>query len=101
MIQKAAIAALDGPLDMVEKQCREYEKRRDALCGGFRQIGWDVPDSQGTMFVWAPIPDQFSSSEQFCMKLMEQTGVICTPEILLDLLEKVMFVLRSFCLRKN
>lgn len=79
MIQKAAIAALDGPLDMVEKQCREYEKRRDSLCGGFRQIGWDVPDSQGTMFVWAPIPDQFSSSEQFCMKLMEQTGVICTP----------------------
>ena len=49
------------------------------MCGGFRQIGWDVPDSQGTMFVWAPIPDQFSSSEQFCMKLMEQTGVICTP----------------------
>lgn len=79
MIQKAAIAALDGPLDMVKDQCKEYEKRRDALCGGFREIGWNVPDSQGTMFVWAPIPENFRSSEEFCVELMERTGVICTP----------------------
>lgn len=81
MIQKAAVAALDGPLDMVKEQCREYEKRRDVLCGGFRKIGWNVPDSQGTMFVWAPIPDKFTSSEEFCVELMERTGVICTPGI--------------------
>ena len=23
----------------------------------FRRIGWDVRDSQGTMFVWAKIPE--------------------------------------------
>lgn len=81
MIQKAAVAALNGPFDIVQEQCREYEKRRDALCGGFRRIGWNVPDSQGTMFVWAPIPDKFTSSEAFCVELMERTGVICTPGI--------------------
>lgn len=78
-IQKAAVAALRGPLDMVQEQCLEYQKRRDALCGGLRKIGWNVPDSQGTMFVWAPIPEKFHSSEEFCMQLMEKTGVIGTP----------------------
>jgi LL-diaminopimelate aminotransferase len=78
-IQKAAIAALRGPKDMVKEQCIEYQKRRDALCGGFRSIGWDVPDSKGTMFVWAPIPEKFKSSQEFCMELMDKTGVICTP----------------------
>ena len=46
-IQKAAVAALTGPLDMVKEQCVEYQARRDALCGGLRKIGWNVPDSQG------------------------------------------------------
>ncbi|MCI5950849.1 MAG: aminotransferase class I/II-fold pyridoxal phosphate-dependent enzyme [Anaerostipes sp.] len=78
-IQKAAVAALTGPLDMVKEQCVEYQARRDALCGGLRKIGWNVPDSQGTMFVWAPIPEKFHSSEEFCIRLMEETGVICTP----------------------
>ncbi|MDD5968657.1 MAG: aminotransferase class I/II-fold pyridoxal phosphate-dependent enzyme [Anaerostipes sp.] len=78
-IQKAAVAALTGPLDMVKEQCVEYQARRDALCGGLRKIGWNVPDSQGTMFVWVPIPEKFHSSEEFCIRLMEETGVICTP----------------------
>ena len=78
-IQKAAVAALTGPLDMVKEQCVEYQARRDALCDGLRKIGWNVPDSQGTMFVWAPIPEKFHSSEEFCIRLMEETGVICTP----------------------
>lgn len=78
-IQKAAIAALRGPKDAVKEQCAEYERRRDALCGGLRSLGWNVPDSQGTMFAWAPIPEGFASSEEFCMELMEKTGVICTP----------------------
>ncbi|MGN0161094.1 MAG: aminotransferase class I/II-fold pyridoxal phosphate-dependent enzyme [Lachnospiraceae bacterium] len=78
-IQKAAIAALRGPKDAVKEQCMEYQKRRDALCGGFRRIGWNVPDSKGTMFAWAPIPEKFKSSQEFCMELMDKTGVICTP----------------------
>ena len=78
-IQRAAIAALMGPLDGVKEQCRNYQARRDALCGGLRSIGWNVPDSKGTMFAWARIPEGFSSSQKFCMELMEKTGVICTP----------------------
>lgn len=78
-IQKMAIAALTGPLDMVKDQCALYQQRRDALCGGLRAIGWDVPDSHGSMFVWAPIPAGYTSSMDFCMDLVEKSGVLCTP----------------------
>lgn len=78
-VQHAAIAALTGPQEGVREQCRKYQQRRDALCGGLRSIGWNVADSKGTMFVWAKIPEGFTSSREFCMRLMEETGVICTP----------------------
>ena len=78
-IQKAAIAALTGPLDMVRDQCAVYQQRRDALCGGLRSIGWDVPDSHGSMFVWAPIPPKYASRMDFCMDLGEKSGGLCTP----------------------
>ena len=64
---------------MVKEQCGVYQQRRDALCGGLRSIGWDVPDSHGSMFVWAPIPPKYASSMDFCMDLVEKSGVLCTP----------------------
>lgn len=76
--QIAAIAALSGPQDAVREQCRQYQERRDALLGGLRELGWNVPDSAGTMFVWVPVPANFSS-ESFTEALMEYTGVIGTP----------------------
>ncbi len=45
----------------------------------FAKIGWDVPDSEGTMFVWAPVPKGHGTSEEFCMELMEKTGLIGVP----------------------
>ena len=78
-VQYAAIAALTGPLDYVHSQCMEYQARRDALCGGLRSIGWQLPDSQGSMFVWAPLPDGYTDSMDFCLQLLEKAGVLCTP----------------------
>ena len=78
-IQYGAIAALTGSRDFVKQQCAEYQKRRDALCGGFRKIGWNVPDSEGTMFVWAPVPKGYGSSREFCAAMLKQAGVLCTP----------------------
>lgn len=78
-VQKAAIAAMTGPLDAVKAQCGEYQARRDALCGGLRAHGWAVPDSHGSMFVWAPLPAGYTNSMEFCLELIEKAGVICTP----------------------
>lgn len=78
-IQKAAISALNGPLDNVKEQCKKYEERRDALCDGLRNLGWSLPNGKGTMFVWAKIPHGRTDSMEFCMELMEKAGVIVTP----------------------
>ncbi|NLL79883.1 MAG: aminotransferase class I/II-fold pyridoxal phosphate-dependent enzyme [Clostridiales bacterium] len=79
-VQYGAIAALTGPDDAVRVQCQEYQRRRDALCGGFREIGWNIPDSEGTMFAWGRIPETFGEDDTaFVMELLQKTGVLCTP----------------------
>jgi LL-diaminopimelate aminotransferase len=78
-VQYGAIAALNGPFDSVLQQCEDYAERNRVLCAGLREIGWNVPDSDGTMFVWAPLPKGYTNSEKFAMELMEKSGVICVP----------------------
>ena len=78
-LQYGIAAALTGAQESVRRQCAEYEERMKTLCGSLREIGWNVPDSQGTMFVWAPLPGGYKDSAAFTMELMEKTGVIVTP----------------------
>ena len=78
-VQAGAVAALKSDDAAVQEQCKKYQERRDALCGGLREIGWNIPDSEGTMFAWGPLPDSYTNSNEFVMELMEKTGVICTP----------------------
>lgn len=78
-VQYGAVAALIGPDDMVKAQCAEYQRRRDALCGGLRSIGWEIEDSEGTMFAWAKIPERYKDDVAFVMELLEKSGVLCTP----------------------
>lgn len=78
-VQYGAIAALTGPDDGVRAQCREYQKRRDALCNGLTEIGWKVEPSEGTMFAWAKIPQGFQDDVEFVKELLQKSGVLCTP----------------------
>ncbi len=78
-VQAAAVAALNGPQDSVARNRAEYQARRDALCGGLRSAGWNVPDSEGSMFVWAPLPAGYADSVKFCFELLDRTGLLCTP----------------------
>ena len=78
-IQKAAIAALTGPLEQVEEQRLKYQERRDALCDGLEGLGWERPNAHGSMFVWAKLPGARTDSVAFCEELMERAGVIVTP----------------------
>ena len=80
-VQCGAVAALTGPLEAVTAQCREYEARNEELCRGLCDIGWEVPASKGTMFVWAPLPEGYTDSNEFCIELMEKSGVICVPGV--------------------
>ncbi|MCK4843216.1 MAG: alanine transaminase [Methylococcales bacterium] len=82
-IQVAAIAALEGPQDCVVEICEMYKVRRDVLCDGLNSIGWVVEKPKATMFVWAPIPEQYKEmgSIEFCKKMIIDAKVAVSPGI--------------------
>lgn len=82
-IQVAAIAALEGPQDVVRDICGMYQSRRDVLCDGLNNIGWYVEKPKATMFVWAPIPEAYRSmgSLEFSKKLLSEAKVAVSPGV--------------------
>jgi LL-diaminopimelate aminotransferase len=78
-VQYAAIAALEGPQDCVAQNRQAYEHRRDVLREVFAPLGWAMPKSPATMFVWAKIPPGYTSSEKFAGALLERAGMLVIP----------------------
>ena len=78
-IQAAAIEAISGDQSIVAETRAAYERRRDVLCDGLIAAGWTMDKPKGTMFVWAPIPAKYATSEEFVKVLMDKTGVLVTP----------------------
>lgn len=78
-IQKAAIAALQSPQEVIDKTRAAYIERRDALVDGLCAAGWHMDKPKATMFVWAPIPKGFGTSEEFVKALLEKSNVLVTP----------------------
>jgi LL-diaminopimelate aminotransferase len=77
-IQKAASKALTSDFDYLKGQVKEYERRRDVLVEGLRKSGWEVEKSPATMFVWAKIPQGWTS-RQFAFELIDRAGVAVVP----------------------
>jgi alanine-synthesizing transaminase len=82
-IQVAAITALEGPQECVAEICETYRRRRDVLCDGLSTIGWQIVKPKATMFVWAPIPEQYRTmgSLEFSKKLLTEAKVAVSPGI--------------------
>ena len=82
-IQVAAITALEGPDDCVKEIRQRYEARRNVLCDGLNELGWQVTKPKATMFVWAPIPPQYLAmgSLEFCKYLLKEAHVAVSPGI--------------------
>lgn len=82
-IQVAAIAALEGPQECVAEIRDMYQKRRDVLCDGLNNAGWEVEPPKATMFVWAKIPEQYREigSLEFAKKLIRDAKVAAAPGI--------------------
>ncbi|MDF1526612.1 MAG: alanine transaminase [bacterium] len=82
-IQIASIIALNGPDDCVREIVDTYKNRRDFLVSGLNRIGWEVETPKATMFLWAPIPEQYREmgSLEFSLMAMEKTKVAVAPGI--------------------
>lgn len=78
-IQQTAIAAVTGDQSCVAVTRKAYEGRRDVLCDGLKAAGWEMRKPEATMFVWAQIPENYQSSEEFAMELVNRAGVLVTP----------------------
>ena len=80
-IQSMAVAAISGPQDCLSALRTEYQSRRDALISSLAEGGWVVDPPQGTMFVWAKLPERFHDSLDFTLRLLSETGVAIVPGI--------------------
>ena len=80
-VQRMAIAALDGPLDSVERRNAVYEARRDRVVEALRELGLRVEPPRASLYVWARLPDGERSSADYAGRLVEETGVVVTPGV--------------------
>jgi alanine-synthesizing transaminase len=82
-IQIASIIALNEGDDFVEAVNAVYKRRRDVLVDGLNRAGWEVARPQGTMFVWARIPEplQEMGSMDFAVTLLREAKVAVSPGI--------------------
>jgi LL-diaminopimelate aminotransferase len=79
-VQLAGVAALSPDADADVAAMNElYRRRRDLVCDALRAIGVDVTPPHSTIYVWAPVPQGFASSEAYCEHVLERTGVVLTP----------------------
>ena len=78
-IQRAAMAALDGPQDYCKEVAQVYRRRRDLFLEGVKGLGFDLPAPKAGMYVWLPIPKGYGNSLDFTADLLEKTGVVVSP----------------------
>jgi len=77
-MQIAATQALNGPDDFMEKHNRVFQKRRDVVVQGLRDMGLEAESPSATFYVWATIPSGYTSKE-FCLKVLEEANVWMIP----------------------
>jgi alanine-synthesizing transaminase len=82
-IQIAGIIALESEQKVIDEIVDLHRKRRDVLVNGLNKIGWSVEKPKGTMFVWAPIPEQYKAlgSLEFAKLCVEDAKVAVSPGI--------------------
>jgi len=82
-IQAAAVAAINGPQDIVAKNRELYQRRRDVMVEAFGRAGWDIPSPRASMFCWAPLPPAVAhlGSLEFSKQLLTHAGVAVAPGV--------------------
>ena len=79
-IQYAAIEALTGPQDCIQKHNTIYQKRRDLVVDMLNNIGLEAKPPKASLYVWAKVPKGYNSVE-FTDALLEDVGVVVTPGV--------------------
>jgi LL-diaminopimelate aminotransferase len=79
-VQLAGVAALSPDGDAEVASMNElYRRRRDLVCDALAKIGVDVTPPKATIYIWAPIPESYASSAEYCAHVLEHAGVVISP----------------------
>jgi LL-diaminopimelate aminotransferase len=77
-IQRAAIAAYSTGEEELQAVMLVYQNRRDIIVKGLQSLGWPIEPPKATLYVWAPVPQGYSSAE-FVTLLLDKCGIIVPP----------------------
>ena len=77
-IQQMAIEALTGPQDCVDANVEIYQRRRDRVVKALRTLGLTVDVPMASLYIWARVPEGFTSAE-LAARLLEETDIVVTP----------------------
>ena len=77
-LQTAAETALQLPDVYLHEVQQRYRTRRDFLIQGLGELGWDIPKTKATMYLWVKCPVGVGSTD-FALNVLQQTGVVLTP----------------------
>ncbi len=77
-VQLAGAKALTEARHFPEEMSRVYQRRRDIVVEALRAIGLEAQAPKGTIYVWVPVPDGYTSAS-FCELVLEQANVVVSP----------------------
>jgi len=77
-IQRASIAALEGPRDFLDAQLKVLTGRRDRTVEALRACGLDATAPKGSFYIWVPVPDG-ETSAGFATRMLDDAAVAITP----------------------
>lgn len=79
-IQKAALTALQGPMNNVRGMLKDYYRRRDILIDGLNAVpGFKCMKSPATFYAFANIKAFGKTSKEFAEELLREAKVVCVP----------------------
>ena len=77
-IQIAGIEALLASQECISENNAIYQRRRDKLVDALRGIGMEITPPRASLYVWARVPEGYTSAE-FAAMLLEEKDIVVTP----------------------
>lgn len=77
-IQRAAIAAYSTSEQELQAVMSVYQNRRNIIVEGLQSLGWEIEAPKATLYVWAKVPQGYTSTE-FVTLLLDKCGIIVPP----------------------
>lgn len=80
-LQIAAARVLDQHESLIAENVESYKIRRNVMCDGLERLGWEVTRPEGSVFVWARLPEHLGAcgSLPFARALLAEARVAVCP----------------------